>query len=412
MKRNKRTLVCILLAFAMIIVGLTPVPTEAKTQKVRISSSILGINGKASIWLPESAPKGASYTYASSNPSVASVNKKGHVTGKKAGSTTIRVTQHYKGKAKALNSVKVTVKNAHISSCYKSFALSTQPGAWEDIYSSPVEETTQRGYMISCGNPKAVYKMYSANPKKIKASGNTITYVSGKDGDKVKITVKETYNKKTKTIGSFTVVLRDPKLTTDAVTWYTGHTYSTWELVSNQMSFKSYFSEAPLSDQQIKEIGEQGVVFTGDPAFEYEYGIGNASAPKIIDSGTRYFYCYLYNYNTKKYEYIGDYVTIHLVKAPLTSLEILDSDKTVELTANGAVSYVKFVPNPHSDQFDLERLTITSSDPLVVDVYLRRAQTSGDHTMSQVSLKPHSPGTATITIEADGVQESFTVIVK
>lgn len=76
MKRNKRTLVCILLAFAMVIVGLTPVPTEAKTQKVRISSSILGINGKASIWLPESAPKGASYTYASSNPSVTSVNKK------------------------------------------------------------------------------------------------------------------------------------------------------------------------------------------------------------------------------------------------------------------------------------------------------------------------------------------------
>ena len=73
---------------------------------------------------------------------------------------------------------------------------------------------------------------------------------------------------------------------------------------------------------------------------------------------------------------------------------------------------MKFVPNPISNQFDLGRLTITSSDPLVVDVYLRRAQTSGDHTMSQVSLKPHSPGTATITIEADGVQESFTVIVK
>ena len=412
MKRNKKVFICMILAFVMTIVGLTPVSAETKTQKVRISNSILGINAKRSIWLPESAPQGATYTYTSSNPSVASVNKKGRVTGKKTGSVTIKVTQHYKGKAKALNSVKVTVKNAHISSYYKNFALSTQSGAWEDLYSSPVEETQQRGYIISCANPKAVYKMYSADPKKVKASGNTITYVSGKAGDKVKITVKETYNKKTKTIGSFTVVFRDPKLTTDAVTWYTGHTYSTWELVSNHMSFKSYFSETPLDDQQIKEIGEQGAEFTGDPAFEYEYGIGDASAPKVIDSGTRYFYCYLYNYNTKKYEYIGDYVTIHLVKAPLTSLEISDSDKTVELTANGAVSYVKFVPNPNSNQFDLGRLTITSSDPLVVDAYLRRAQLSGNHMMSQVSLKPHNPGTATITIEADGVQESFIVIVK
>ena len=238
----------------------------------------------------------------------------------------------------------------------------------------------------------------------------TLTYLSGKDGDKVTITIKETYKNKTKSIGSFNVILKKPKLTANSVTWYTGHRYYTGDLVNNHSYFRSYFSEMPLNAQQIKEVGKQGAEFTGDAALVLPYN--NADSPKVIDSGTRYFYCYLYNYLTKQYEYIGDYVTIHLVKAPLQSIEIKDSDKPIELTTKGSIQYVNFIPNPHSDKFDLERLSITSSDPNVVDAFLTIAQCLPDHPLSRITLVPHNPGTAIITVEADDVKEEFTVIVK
>ena len=403
----------VVLALAILICGAMPVSVEAKTNKVSVGNSSIGINGKTAIRLPDSGPAGATYTYTSSNPSVASVNKKGFVTGKKVGSTYIRTTQHYKGKKKSLNSIKITVKAAYISSPFKTYTVSTQPGRYEqssdDFYVAPNED---QHYLISCGNLKAVYKYYSSNPKKVKvASSGHITSVNGKNGDKVKITVKETYQKKTKTVGTFTVVLKDPKLTKSSVTWYTGHHYYTDNLISNCGTHLLYIADQPLDEEKIAEIGEAKTSdsLTSDTAFEFPYG--GSDHIKITDSGTRYFYFYPYNFKTKQYEYIGSYVTVHLVKAELKSLELKDVTEPVQLVENGQVQYVNFIPNPHSDQFDLERLSIKSSDPEIVSAFLTQAQCLPDHPLSRVSLYPKKAGTATITIEADGVKKDFTVIV-
>jgi hypothetical protein len=173
--------------------------------RVQAASGVAVYGGTISIAINESVgtadylikKSGAKYTYSSAKSSIAKVDKKGKVTGVKAGTTKIKVTEKYKGKTRT-DSVKFTIKKASLSNseiCY------IELGDYGDYNFKN---------SISYMNSKASYKIYSNDTSKIKISTKgKITYVNAVNGDKTTFTVKETYKGKTRTLGKIQVIFED-----------------------------------------------------------------------------------------------------------------------------------------------------------------------------------------------------------
>ena len=101
---------------------------------------------------------------------------------------------------------------------YGDLALSTQEGYYEKKpYQISVKDA------IVNRNKKAKYTFYSCNTKKIKVTkSGKITYVKGKDNQYAKVKVKETYKKKTRTVGTIQYTLVSTKILHEKVTWVVG----------------------------------------------------------------------------------------------------------------------------------------------------------------------------------------------
>jgi len=181
--------------------------------------------------------KGAVYSFTSSNTKVVKINKNGgYLTGIKAGTATITCSQTYKNKKTTVGTCKVTVKSAVLKSFDDVYddAYAVGNNGYNLIsYYACVDPL----YYIGYRNPKATYtltsdsKDFSIKEVKYDAS-NAKDVTNDKDYQEViedyigkgyfygyqyeakkagtyKITIKETYNKKTKTLGSFKVEIKD-----------------------------------------------------------------------------------------------------------------------------------------------------------------------------------------------------------
>ena len=98
------------MALALVLTaGVTPAEAKAKKAKLVTKKLVLNESAKKSIIIRNKS-RAAKYSFRSAKAKIAAVNKKGVVTGKKAGKTSVTVTEIVKGKRKKMGKVNVTVK--------------------------------------------------------------------------------------------------------------------------------------------------------------------------------------------------------------------------------------------------------------------------------------------------------------
>lgn len=341
--------------------------------------------------------KGATYTFASSDSKVVSVNKDGgYVTGLKAGSATITCTQTYKGKKTTVGKCKVTVKNAalKVSDYENEFAVGSGGYNLYTFYAcvDPL-------FHIEYRNPNATYTLTSDSKdftiKEIKCDASTAkdatdwedfvpelksyigdryfygySYTAKKAGTYT-VTVKETYNKSTKTLGSFQVVIKDTCLAEDNIDILLNNYLNAFTLLEYTKADMSYYFSIEDFDESNLENNVLLIYSNGNDVSLYGNKTGTAKVSVREESETGAL--------------IGT-VTITVKENPCE--EILLDEK----------EYTTYVDDYININFDLEpwdttdKVTITSDNPKVLNVEYDEDEMTWNYT----ALKA---GTANVTIQ-------------
>lgn len=379
----------------------------------------LGIANTYSIYIENSNSK-ATYTYASSNKKVAKVNKKGVVTTIKAGTAKITVKQKLKGKTTKVGTLKVTVKKATCFSFKKGeeFWCTAQKGYW----SSGAESWTLSTYdFIQYQNYKAKYTFYSMDKSKLKIKTNgKITY-TGKAG-RVKIKVKETYKKKTRTVGTFYLCVKEPVITEKKITVTKGEHFEPYYYTTALCQYYAMVSDSATVDSDMSfERSDDGdeIHFVRNEDDEW------TGEMYITEAGTYYVHFFPYDYSKKSFDtsyYLG-YIEV-TVEAHDTANKIqMDFEKYPddydEDDYNSTDGYCLKAGNDQKISFYIDPYnytgdyTITSSDPSVVTAAIAKSSYLDDEDgyAGRVLLSPKKAGTATITLEANGASTTFKVTV-
>lgn len=169
----------------------------------------------------ENQKKGASYTFTSSNKKVVTVKTSknvGYLTGVKAGSANITVKQKLKGKTTTVGKCKVTVKKTTVSAGYMADSLAVgcdvEVGNAYSLDSPYSSVCVFKNY-----NPSAKYtyesnsKNFKMSQKKVKMSEDANSYFgyiqkyTATEPGTYTVTVKETYKKKTRKVGTVQITV-------------------------------------------------------------------------------------------------------------------------------------------------------------------------------------------------------------
>lgn len=283
-------------------------------------------------------------------------------------------------------------------------------------------------YVIKNRNKKAKYTFYAADKKKLTISKRgKITAMKGyKDGDIVKIIVKETYKKKTRKVGVVKYTATFPKITKKKVTWYAGHSYyepSEWWMTEydDKESLPFYspgayllcYADKPWTKEDIakmttklnEETEDEGT--NGEETDETENPLIEWNAEwnsiTVKDAGHLYVALFALDYSPVKFYYVGDFEAELIKWTQLDDVSFnLDNEgdwvmdnKPYCLLGRDSDIYYTFTPECYYG-----RITATSSDPSIAAV--TRDEEDGHFTLH--GLKE---GTVTITIEADGFRKQF-----
>lgn len=266
----------------------------------------LGVGEKRTISL-KNKKKGAKYTFKTSNKKIATVSSKGVVTPVSYGSAKITVTQTLKKKSSKVGTVSVTVKKAVLNSDYKNyFSYSSQTGL---IESSP-RQLFSKSEMIDYYNRKAKYTCYSGDKNKLKiTTAGKVTYVSGTGS--VKVTIKETYKKKTRVVGTTTVTLKKPSISSGKIVMNRKCSVNINSLTNDLKGCWLYFSDKADKPEDITNIANNGSKSGGNQtvlkAFCNNKGKWEGRV-KALSAGVGYIHVYAYDYKQKKYldsNYVG-----------------------------------------------------------------------------------------------------------
>lgn len=226
--------------------------------------------------------KGATYQYTSSNTKVAKIAKNGgYLTGLKAGSATITCTQTYKNKKTTVGKCKVTVKNAalSVSSYGNQFAVGNGGFNLADYYSA-----LDSLFTITYRNPNATYTLTSSNAdfsiKEVKYDASKVKDVTdnkeyqdvlksfigsrylygyqftAKKAGTYTVTVKETYNKKTKTLGNFKVEIKDTSISESTKELYVGDYLGAFNLLDYAKENTKYYFD--VKDTSVLSLNQDG----------------------------------------------------------------------------------------------------------------------------------------------------------
>lgn len=435
---SKKTGIGLLIVLCVFVIAVCSckIPVDAAT-KTSIESwcrnQTLAI-GKISTIDLQNKKKGASYTFKSSNKKVVSVDKKGKISTLSAGKAKITVTQTLKKKKSKVGTATITVKNASIYSDAKnSYWVSTQTG-W---ISSSDPFCIYESDVIKYINSKAKYSFYSSDKKKLKiTTSGKVTYASG--SGKVKVTIKETYKKKTRTVGTIQITLKKPTLTKNSLTIPKGGRLCIDKYIKSMGKYLVEVTDTVDKPKDIPEDLKDGEGVNNDEIVEFFYeddedDEGFASEGKSLyiktkSAGVRYLHFYAYDYNEKKFlssEYIG---TIKLTikeynnaKKIQTEYEIKDDEDYEDDYELGSCTMWNYTKTPiaiYQQPYNYTGdYTVTSSDETVVtatNIYRRRY---GDDDNFEkgfaglIELYALKPGKATITISANGAKTTLDVTV-
>ncbi|MDD7642434.1 MAG: Ig-like domain-containing protein [bacterium] len=347
--------------------------------------------GKYSIHV-QNSKKGATYTFTSSNKKVATVKASkttGYLTGIKAGTTTITVKQKLKGKTTTVGTCKVTVKNATVKASAETSKelLSVGTGTW--FYSDGTEPIC----VIENMNPKATYTFVS-NSKDFRMSQKLMsmpvwgddfyvyaqTYTAKKAGTYT-VTVKETYKKKTKTLGKIKVKVHDNGLREDNVTLPVGGDLNLQDLLK-------YYNGGWVVDCDEEDILEEG-----EPDWN-----GNPTVRAIKPGTAKLKFSYKDFEENKLGEQFG-VCTVTVVEVKVADIRLEEEIINVCEDDQGydPLNYKYTLITAPEDFYYNGEVTFTSSDEKVVSIG------------SEGTCQIEGAGTATVTITAGDVSKTVTV---
>ena len=315
----------------------------------------------------ENPVKKATYTFTSSDKKVVTVKTKGnkaYLTGLKAGKATITCNQKLNGKTTKVGTCKVTVKNA-------TFFSESYDGLPVGTYESFLVYSNYRNV-----DAKYTYKSNSKNftmTEKAKRDGDSNFYIiyqtyTAKKPGTYKVTVEETYNKKTRTVGELEFEIKKATVI-DEWSMYSEDEIGAFYLVNHNRSDVIYYFEALDSD--IVEIYKED---------DYLYIKGKNPGTTTIN---------VYEDTTKpdKDKLIGSCkFTVNELK--LESIYYNFDDNSAYVGGYPINLYVYKYPYNAP-----EAITVTSSDPNVAQV--KEIEYYGE---VYYEITPVSEGTATITI--------------
>lgn len=319
--------------------------------------------------------KGATYTFSSSDTKVVTINKDGgYLTGLKAGTATITCTQTNKNKKTTVGKCKVTVKkpalkiDKDVENIYP-----VGSGKYDLLYYYSAIDPL---YHIEYRNQNATYSLTSDSKnltiKEVKCDASTAKdatsweefvgelkqYIgnryfygyefTAKKAGTYTITVKETLNKKTVTLGSFQIVIKDACLAFSNVDLALGNSLNVYSMVDYRKANTEYYYT--IEDYDKTNIENNPVVLYQDENDLIIYGNKVGTAKVNVREGS------------EKGRLIG---TVTIVVDEVHCKEIV-LDET---------EYTTYVDDDYFNiYFDLEpwdttdKVTITSDNPEVLEV--------------------------------------------
>lgn len=366
----------------------------------------------------------AAYTYTSSNKKVASVSKKGVIKSVKTGTAKITVKQTLKKKTTKVGTLTVKVKNSKLYDGAEGITgwIINQPGYFRSVYNTN-NAFCLMPEVIAYYNPKAVYTIYSGDESRI--SVDKKGYVKDTNGTgTVKITLKETYNKKTRTVGTFLVELKTPSLDDDSreQTIAIGESFN----AGNFLNYCIGYAVLETSDSsKIPDIDEVNASLDDDtdddsvliPVDENGEWAGEY---KGIGTGTRYLYYYMYDYTQQKYTTLLGVITVNvIVVSNASSLQVEFEEGATDYSYNPADGLTlntltcksfDVLADPYNYSGEIE--AVSSDESVVKTIFKKSTIFSSDYNkIGTLYLTALNPGTATITVKANGAQTSFKVTV-
>ncbi len=372
------------------------IPVGKLNSKICWNSSTWEIS-KAEKLTVNNKVKGATYKFTSSDTKVVQIGKDGYLTGVKSGSATITCTQTLKNKNTTVGKCKVTVKNATLGTSDYENTFAIGSGAFDLAYLYIGMDPL---YHIKYRNPNATYTLTSDSKeftiKEVKYDASMVKevtdskeyqvaikdyigsryfygyqYTATKAGSYT-ITVKETYNKKTKTLGSFKVEIKDPSISEPKVDLLLGDYLFVFDLLNYEKEIMYYFEIKDFDETN----QENNIIYhyeTKDGLL-YLYANKTGTADVIIREGT------------EDGTVIGT-VTITVSEAPCVGIEV-DSNEYKTYVGDDYF-YIDYSLKPWDTT---DKVTFESDNPDVLKVEYNESEDYWFYT-------PIKTGTANITIK-------------
>lgn len=336
-----------------------------------------GKNDKYTIEVNNPAKK-ATYSFTSSNKNVVTVKTSGtkaYLTGVKAGTATITCNQKLNGKTTKVGTCKVTVKNAKAElELYEPLPMGTGSGYF--IYW--LYRNTDAKYTFTSSSKNFTFKEVEEK------DGDFVniyqTYTAKKPG-KYTITVKETYNKKERTVGKFNIEIVKATVNSTAEV-YVEDSFWAFEMINNFRTDCSY----------LFDFGEDGIVdiYNSEDGITYVKGLKPGTATvKIYEDTTK----------ADKNKLIGSCkVTVKELK--VEDLYVYFSN--TKTYVDDPYFYVEVYKVPYRAP---ENITVTTSDPNIATIV------ADEYVIDYFRIIPTAEGTVTITISCGDVTKSETITV-
>lgn len=249
----------IILPSVPLMKGLTSTDVYAATAKAKIGNSkaTTGISGTPEYLYIENRNDNATYSYISKDKKIATVDKYGYIKGVKKGTTTITVSEKYKGKTKTVGKVTVKVVGAKLVTK----ELEVGAGSYA------------KGIVIQYLNSKANYKFKSSDSTAVTVDESG--FVMGKKIGSANISISETYKGKTTKLGSVKVTVAGASVSEDTKDVNVGvnsKSYLTGIIDINNQNYKAIYT-AESADSSI--ISGETVT---DTEMEEQYFVLKAAA--------------------------------------------------------------------------------------------------------------------------------------
>lgn len=337
--------------------------------------------------------KSASYTFTTSNKKIVTVKTSGtkaYLTGIKAGTATITCKQTLNGDTTTIGKCKTIVNKATIREAAEASRLTLGTRSLGSWVQEPICYILNR-----IPDAKYTYRTNSKNLTikdtkydEIQAGegcfGYKQTYTAKKAGTYT-VTVNETYQKKTREVGTFKVIIHDLKVEENiAIAPKEAMAFNS--ILSYQKSGMNYYFEGDGFDANEKK----GIAYIaedeyGEPAI---YGIKEGTAKFNIYEGKE----------EKSKEYVGSCT----VRVAADYVSFNDSNISTFVGDESFNVYVRTAPDT-----ELEEMTVTSLDESILKV----KSGSGYMFGLKWEMKPLKAGTTTLTVKKGSETTTCTVTV-